>query len=282
PPLRRTGGIADCSALGDSGTDLRHRGRDRSHRHALPHIWVVALGRKPRAGIVQRQPSAGATGVRSAPTTRAGNEAPSWLGPGLRPAVESRSAQAGRVSRSVGSRGGWVVGGGVAAPVPGRSAATRVPPGGAFACPDACFDGASFSMPTYRGGRHEHGQNFLTDHTTIDRLSRLVGDSTGPIVEIGPGQGRLTRELQKLGRSLTAVEIDSRLADRLASASQFREQKHVTVVNADFLHWPLPTTPYVVVGNVPFHLTTAILRRLLHDGAWTQVVLLVQWEVARR
>src|SRR5699024_12250140 len=47
-------------------------------------------------------------------------------------------------------------------------------------------------------------------------------------------------------------------------------------------HWPLPTTPYVVVGNVPFHLTTAILRRLLHDGAWTQVVLLVQWEVARR
>lgn len=137
-------------------------------------------------------------------------------------------------------------------------------------------------MPTYRGGRHEHGQNFLTDHTTIDRLSRLVGDSTGPIVEIGPGQGRLTRELQKLGRSLTAVEIDSRLADRLASASQFREQKHVTVVNADFLHWPLPTTPYVVVGNVPFHLTTAILRRLLHDGAWTQVVLLVQWEVARR
>src|SRR5699024_2827886 len=92
---RRTGGIADCSALGDSGTDLRHRGRDRSHRHALPHIWVVALGRKPRAGIVQRQPSAGATCVRSAPTTCAVNETPSWLGPGLRPAVESGSAQAG-------------------------------------------------------------------------------------------------------------------------------------------------------------------------------------------
>lgn len=137
-------------------------------------------------------------------------------------------------------------------------------------------------MPTYRGGRHEHGQNFLTDHTTIDRLSRLVADSTGPIVEIGPGQGRLTRELQKLGRPLTAVEIDNRLAGRLASTRQFRGWKHISIVNADFLHWPLPTTPYVVVGNVPFHLTTAILRRLLHDGAWTQGVLLVQWEVARR
>ncbi|HLS13723.1 MAG TPA: 23S ribosomal RNA methyltransferase Erm [Beutenbergiaceae bacterium] len=137
-------------------------------------------------------------------------------------------------------------------------------------------------MPTYRGGRHEHGQNFLTDHTTIARLSRLVADSPDPIVEIGPGQGRLTRELQQLGRPLTAVELDSRLANRLASASQFRDRKHLSIVNADFMHWPLPRTSYVVVGNVPFHLTTAILRKLLHDGAWTQVVLLVQWEVARR
>src|SRR5699024_3697867 len=105
-------------------------------------------------------------------------------------------------------------------------------------------------MPSYPRGRPEHGQHSLTAPPTIVRLSRLLGASTAPSVEIGPGQGRLTRELQKLGRSLTAVEIDSRLADRLASASQFREQKHVTVVNADFLHWPLPTTPYVVVGNV--------------------------------
>src|SRR5699024_2902508 len=157
---------------------------------------------------------------------------------------------------------------GVAAePVPGRSAAPRVQPGGAFACPDACFDGASFSMPTYRGGRHEHGQNFLTDHTTIDRPSRLVGDSTGPIVDSGPGWGRLPRRLLMLGRSRAAAAIDRRLADHLPSASQLREQILVTVVTAVFLHWPPPSTPYVVVGTVPFHLTTAILRRLLHDGA---------------
>src|SRR5699024_8464140 len=101
PPLRRTGGIADCSALSDSGTYLWHRGRDRSHRHAVAHVGVVALGRKPRAGIVQRQPSAGATCVRSVPTTFAVNETPSWLGPGLRPAVESGSAQAGISSLEV-------------------------------------------------------------------------------------------------------------------------------------------------------------------------------------
>ncbi len=137
-------------------------------------------------------------------------------------------------------------------------------------------------MPTYRGGRHEHGQNFLTDHDTINQIFELVEDSTGPIVEVGPGQGRLTRELWKLRRPLTAVEIDSRLADRLASNSQVRDRNHVSVVNADFLDWPLPVTPHVVVGNVPFHLTTAILRKLLHSGAWTHAILLVQWEVARR
>ena len=137
-------------------------------------------------------------------------------------------------------------------------------------------------MPTYRGGRHEHGQNFLTDHTTIDRLVRLLLDSPDPIIEIGPGRGQLTQELLKLGRSLTAVEIDGDLAVRLASTSPFRDQEHVRIVNADFLDWPLPSHPYVVIGNVPFHLTTAILRKLLHDETWTQVVLLVQWEVARR
>lgn len=137
-------------------------------------------------------------------------------------------------------------------------------------------------MSTYRGGRHEHGQNFLIDHATIAKITHLTADSSGPLIEIGPGQGRLTRELQQLGRPLTAVEIDGRLADGLASGGQPRNRNSVSVVNADFLHWPLPITPYVVVGNVPFHLTTAILRKLLHEQAWTQVVLLVQWEVARR
>src|SRR5699024_8917059 len=70
-------------------------------RVLIAHVGVVALGRKPRAGIVQRQPSAGATCVRSVPTTFAVNETPSWLGPGLRPAVESGSAQAGISSLEV-------------------------------------------------------------------------------------------------------------------------------------------------------------------------------------
>ncbi|GAA1571559.1 hypothetical protein GCM10009804_29920 [Kribbella hippodromi] len=82
-------------------------------------------------------------------------------------------------------------------------------------------------MRTYRGGRHEHGQNYLTDHTTIDRFIQLVAESSGPIVEIGPGRGALTTRLQALRRPVTAVEIDPR------SAAFLRESLEVEVVTAD-------------------------------------------------
>lgn len=133
-------------------------------------------------------------------------------------------------------------------------------------------------MPTYRGGRHEHGQNFLTDPSTIATILQLVAATNGPIIEIGPGDGALTTPLAKLGRPVTAVEIDTRLARRLAQ----RLPSHVEVVADDFLTYRLPTSAHVLVGNLPFHQTTAMLRRILHAPAWTDAIVLVQWEVARR
>ena len=133
-------------------------------------------------------------------------------------------------------------------------------------------------MPTYRGGRHEHGQNFLTDPSTIATITRLVSTTEGPIIEIGPGDGALTSPLAQLGRPVTAVEIDTRLARRLAQ----RLPSHVEVVADDFLTYRLPTSAHVLVGNLPFHQTTAMLRRILHAPAWTDAIVLVQWEVARR
>lgn len=133
-------------------------------------------------------------------------------------------------------------------------------------------------MPTYRGGRHEHGQNFLTDQTTIATMTRLVAATTGPIIEIGPGDGALTIPLAELGRPLTAIEIDTRLAAKLSQ----QLPGNIHVATQDFLTYRLPTTPYVLIGNLPFHNTTAMLRRILHAPAWTDAILLVQWEVARR
>lgn len=132
-------------------------------------------------------------------------------------------------------------------------------------------------MPTYRGGRHEHGQNFLTDRETIASIVDLVARTDGPIIEIGPGGGALTAPMARLNRSITAIEIDPRLAQRLS-----RNLPSVNVINQDFLTYQLPDSPTTVVGNLPFHLTTAILRKLLHARRWQEAVLVMQWEVARR
>ncbi|MGV9315976.1 23S ribosomal RNA methyltransferase Erm [Streptomyces sp. NPDC003691] len=131
---------------------------------------------------------------------------------------------------------------------------------------------------SHRPGRHELGQNFLVDRSTIDTMTRLVARTRGPILEIGPGGGALTLPLQELGRELTAVEIDGRRAGRLRRLAR----PSTTVVTADFLRYRAPDTPHVLVGNLPFHQTTAMLRRVLRSPGWTDAVLLVQWEVARR
>lgn len=125
------------------------------------------------------------------------------------------------------------------------------------------------------GGRHELGQNFLHDPPTVDAIVRLVRATDGPVLEIGAGDGALTRPLAALGRDLLAVELDPHRAHRLR-----HRLPGVEVRCADALQVPLDRP--VVVGNIPFHLTTPLLRRLLHHGSWRHAVLLTQWEVARK
>ncbi|MGX9346712.1 23S ribosomal RNA methyltransferase Erm [Microbacterium sp. KNMS] len=125
------------------------------------------------------------------------------------------------------------------------------------------------------GGRHELGQNFLIHQPTIDRLVALVADTTGSVLEIGAGDGALTRRLATLPRDFTALEIDETRVRGLR-----RRLPGVRIVRADALGHPLDAD--VVVGNLPFHLTTPLLRHLLAARRWTDAVLLTQWEVARK
>ncbi|WP_309127522.1 23S ribosomal RNA methyltransferase Erm [Microbacterium sp.] len=125
------------------------------------------------------------------------------------------------------------------------------------------------------GGRHELGQNFLIHRPTIRRIGELVADTEGPILEIGPGDGALTVELATLGRSIRAVELDERRARRLRERLPGVDVRHGDALRVGF------DAP-VVVGNIPFHLTTPVLRRILTSGSWRRAILLTQWEVARK
>lgn len=125
------------------------------------------------------------------------------------------------------------------------------------------------------GGRHELGQNFLIHRPTIQRIVDLVAATRGPILEIGAGDGALTAPLARLGRDLVAIDLDEHRVRALR-----RRLPHVSVEHADALQHPLDRS--VVVGNVPYHVTTPILRRMLARGGWQQAILLTQWEVARK
>ncbi len=129
--------------------------------------------------------------------------------------------------------------------------------------------------PSRHGGRHELGQNFLTHRPTIERIAALAAEADGPILEIGAGDGALTVALSALGRELVAIDIDEHHVRSLG-----RRLPGVRVEQADALRYPLDRP--VLVGNVPYHLTTPILRRMLSEDRWRSAILLTQWEVARK
>jgi 23S rRNA (adenine-N6)-dimethyltransferase len=131
------------------------------------------------------------------------------------------------------------------------------------------------TRPSRHGGRHELGQNFLVDRPSIRRFVDVVRRTHGPILEIGAGDGALTSALAGIGRDVLAVELDERRARDVR-----RRVPEATVIVGDALRVPIDRP--VVAGNVPFHLTTPILRRLLREPHWGDAVLVVQWEVARK
>lgn len=128
---------------------------------------------------------------------------------------------------------------------------------------------------------HELGQNLLVDGEIVAEIVAHVRRALRPgdrLVEVGAGDGALTRPLARLGVPLRAYEIDRVRAERLAA----RLGPHVDVRAEDALRvrWPAPS--HVLVSNVPFGVTTALLRRVLPATGWHTAVLLLQWEAARR
>lgn len=133
-------------------------------------------------------------------------------------------------------------------------------------------------------GPHELGQNHLTDRRVIARIVDLVGTDPRPIVEWAAGRGAITCPLARVGRPLEAVEFDPRSVAwlRRTVGAQTTAGAHVAITQGDILRHAPPAGPYDLVCNVPFHLTTPVLRRLLALDGWRRAVLLTQWEVARK
>lgn len=130
------------------------------------------------------------------------------------------------------------------------------------------------------------GQNFLISDAIIKAIVDLVGPELGQsIIEIGPGRGALTRPLASSGASLVGVELDRILAADLRR--EFHKNSNVMIVNQDILASDpdelIQADPLVLVGNLPYNITSPVLDWLLrYRSRFSRAVLMMQREVAER
>lgn len=126
-------------------------------------------------------------------------------------------------------------------------------------------------------------QYFLYDPSILERIVRsaeLSPDDT--VVEIGPGPGRLTRVLAGKAGRVVAIELDPKLYGRLAE--EMGGAPGVELVRGDALRYDYGLLgPFKVVANIPYHITTPIIFKLLeHRDNLRSITLTVQKEVAER
>jgi 16S rRNA (adenine1518-N6/adenine1519-N6)-dimethyltransferase len=145
-------------------------------------------------------------------------------------------------------------------------------------------EGAERPRAAFPPTRKSLGQHFLSDRRILGRIAdalQLKGDET--VLEIGPGRGALTDLLVDRAGRLIAIEYDRALAAMLRE--RYARRSNVLVAEADVLEvslGELAAGPYVLVGNVPYYITTPILFHALVPPRAERAVYLVQREVAQR
>ena len=131
------------------------------------------------------------------------------------------------------------------------------------------------------------GQNFLVNPKINQEIARATEVTEGDIIlEVGAGTGLLTEKLAKTGAKIITVEKDRNLIPALKK--KFENQKNVTIIEGDILksnpqNYKLRTMNYKLVGNIPYYLTSHLIKMILEDWPRPKVILFViQKEVARR
>lgn len=147
------------------------------------------------------------------------------------------------------------------------------------------------ARPSYPGqpprAKKSLGQNFLIDaniqRKIVDALDPTADDE---VMEIGPGQGALTRHLVGRAGRLVLVELDDTLAARLEK--EYADDPSVRIIHRDVLQVPLEEVSadparLKVIGNIPYNITTPILFGMLERRPRPrEIMLMIQREVAER
>ncbi len=107
-----------------------------------------------------------------------------------------------------------------------------------------------------------YSQNFIKNKELIQILIRNSSITKNNLVlDIGAGLGSITKELLNVGSKVIAIEIDEILIEKLRE--RFLLNKNLEFVNGDFLKYSLPRKPYKVFSNIPFNITSQVIRKLV-------------------
>ncbi len=130
--------------------------------------------------------------------------------------------------------------------------------------------------------RIKYSQNFLTDRKLVENL--VAGAHITPndtVLEIGAGEGIITEELIKKAGHVIAYELDNNFFGKLSK--KFQGEKLIDLKHEDFLNSPLPAYPYKIFSNIPFNITSAIIKKLtLAESPPEDSYLILQKEAAAK
>ena len=110
--------------------------------------------------------------------------------------------------------------------------------------------------------KKKYGQNFLIDSNITNKIINLIDDINLDILEIGPGNGKLSEKiLKKKPRILDLVEIDKDLIKDLKV--NLKEYKFINIINDDILEFDLNKNYDLIISNLPYNLSSKILEKII-------------------
>ena len=130
--------------------------------------------------------------------------------------------------------------------------------------------------------KKRYGQNFLFDKNILNKISKLIPSTNLNILEIGPGDGKLTEHiLSRNPKFLTLIEIDHDLTKILET--KYKSIKNILIINKDILKYDFKNYFELIVSNLPYNISSQILVQIcILKNLPKNLILMFQKEFADR
>tara|TARA_B100000927_G_C16400605_1_gene443203 strand:+ start:62 stop:802 length:741 start_codon:yes stop_codon:yes gene_type:complete len=130
--------------------------------------------------------------------------------------------------------------------------------------------------------KKRYGQNFLIDQNIIKKICNLIPNKYLKVIEIGPGDGRLTEKIISFEpKEFKIIEIDTDLIPFLQS--KFKENQKIQIINKDILKYQLSDRVDLIISNLPYNISSQILVKIcLMEIIPNSLILMFQKEFAER